>query len=88
MQFGGRSLTSPDKARRRNGRESVAAQGAENSRIKPGEPIEETIDFILKVEPTSDLIHELEKHTVAERPNARGVTQPAKSAGLRGALGL
>ncbi|HEX3416946.1 MAG TPA: hypothetical protein VHT21_11185 [Stellaceae bacterium] len=33
------------------------------------------------------MVHELEKHAIAERPYARGVTLPAQSAGLRGAPG-
>jgi hypothetical protein len=34
------------------------------------------------------VIDELEQHTIASPPNARGVALPAPSAGFRGALGL
>jgi hypothetical protein len=88
MQFGGHSLTPSDKARRRNGRESVAAHGAENSRVEPGEPIQEMVDFILEAEPAGNMVDEFEEHAIAKRPYARGVTLPAQSAGLRGAARL
>jgi hypothetical protein len=56
--------------------------------IKPGKPIEETVDLIIEVKPTGNVIDELEEHTIAERPDARGVAPPAQTASLRGALGL
>jgi hypothetical protein len=77
-----------DKTRLREGRESVAAHCTENSRVEPGKPIEETIDFILEAKPTGNVIDELEQHAIAKRPYARGVTLPAQSAAFRGALSL
>jgi hypothetical protein len=54
----------------------------ENSRIKPGESVEKTVDFILEVEPASNMVDELEQHAIAERPYTGGVTLPAQSASL------
>jgi hypothetical protein len=59
------------------GGQAIAAQGAENSRVKPCEPIEETVDFILDAEPASNMVDELEQHAIAERPYTGGVALPA-----------
>jgi hypothetical protein len=58
-------------------REAIATQGAENSRVKSGKPIEEAIDFILEVKPAGNVIDEFEQHAIAERPYTRGVALPA-----------
>jgi hypothetical protein len=36
----------------------------ENSRVEPGKPIKETVDFILEVKPTGNMVDELEQHTI------------------------
>src|SRR5690349_16645505 len=51
-------------------RESVAAKGAENGGVEPSESIEETVDFILEAEATSDMVDELKDDAIAKLPNA------------------
>jgi hypothetical protein len=68
-----RPSNSPGRVRR----EAIAAQGAEKSRVEPGKPVENTINFISEVKPVRNMVDELEKHTIAERPYARGVALPA-----------
>jgi hypothetical protein len=64
------------------GEHPIDAEGAEHVGIEPGEAIENMVNFIIEAKLAGDVIDGFEEHAIAERPYARGITLPAKSAGL------